>query len=125
MDQEYRGGRSRLPGPDDGDWMASGTSAGQAATRRDAGVRQTRRVSNWTVAALIAGVAATSGYFAHAAATPAVSTVGTTQQGAVSGGAQKPSLSHAVVTSGGSGVTVGSSGGAGGAGGGTVTWRDN
>jgi hypothetical protein len=30
------------------------------------GARHTRRVSNWTAAALIAGVAATTGYLAHA-----------------------------------------------------------
>lgn len=33
---------------------------------RDYGARHTRRVSNWTAAALVAGVAATTGYLAHA-----------------------------------------------------------
>jgi hypothetical protein len=35
-------------------------------------VRRTRQISSWTAAALVAGVAAGSGYFAHAAAMPTV-----------------------------------------------------
>ena len=52
----------------------------QAGTTRDRGVHGVRRVSNWTAAALIAGVAATTGYFAHASQ-PAAPTAGSTAHG--------------------------------------------
>jgi hypothetical protein len=116
MDHDYGAGRHRLPGYDN--------DAG-ARISRDDGVRRVRRMSNWTAAALVAGVAVTSGYFAHAAtvasqqASPA-GTVSTGQPGqagtAVPG--HKPSLTHPVVTSGGSGVTAGASGSTGGGAGG-------
>ncbi len=66
-----------------------------------------RRVSNWTAAALIAGVAAATGYFAHhqPPATPATRSV-TTVPGATAASPHKPTLGAPVATSGGSGVTV-------------------
>lgn len=96
-----------------------------ARVSRDAGVRRVRTMSNWTAAALVASVAVTSGYFAHAATVgtqaPAYSgTSGQGQPGTVATG-HKPSLTHPVMTSGGSGVTAGT--GAGGSGG--SGWRDN
>jgi len=126
MDQDYQHGR-KLPGPGYESQAEAGPEATYARSWRDASLRRTRRASNWTAAALIAGVAATSGYFVHAAATPAASTTSVTQTGSLAGHGQKPSVSHPVVTSGGSGVTVGSSGSStGGSGGGaTATWRDN
>ena len=116
MDHDYQAGRHRLPGYDN--------DVG-ARISRDDGVRRVRRMSNWTAAALVAGVAVTSGYFAHAAtvagqqASPA-GTVSTGQPGqaGTTVPVHKPSLTHPVVTSGGSGVTAGASGGAGGGAGG-------
>ena len=78
-----------------------------AARARASGVRRVRRASNWTAAALIAGVAAATGYFAHhpPAATPATSTV-TTVPGGTAVSPHSPNLNTPVATSGGSGVTV-------------------
>ena len=87
------------------------------------GVRRARQASNWTAALLIAGVAASTGYFAHHAppATPATSAVTSVPSGTAATGGHKPSLSAPVATSSGSGVTVGTGPG------GTriVTYRDN
>jgi hypothetical protein len=114
----------RLDPPDD-DRTERGAARERDVRRRDAGVRRTRQISSWTAAALVAGVAAGSGYFAHAAAMPTVSTNGSTGQGVVGRTGQKPSLTHPVITSGGSGVTVGTAGGAPGSVGGTVQGQDN
>ncbi len=133
-DQQHQSGFRRLPGTPDYDDGAAYEPAGRHAPAwRDYGVRRTRRASNWTAAALIAGVAATSGYFVHAAASSpagstggATSSTGVTQQpGTATVHGQKPSLTHSVVTSSGSGVAVGASGPGGSAGGATTTWRDN
>lgn len=92
----------------------------RAARYRDGGVRRARQVSNWTAAVLVAGAAAASGYFAHAATAPVVT--GATQPGTtVAGTGQKATVTHPVVTSGGSGVVVGQNGQAGQA----VAYRDN
>ena len=103
MDQDYeeRPGWVRLP-DDEGPPYPRG-----AARARASGVRRVRRASNWTAAALIAGVAAATGYFAHhqPAAAPATSTV-TTVPGGTAVNPQKPTLNTPVTTSGGSGVTV-------------------
>src|SRR5271169_4791774 len=98
-------GRRRLDPPADDDW-AAGSARRRAVERRDTGVRKSRRISNWTAAALVAGVAASAGYFAHTAMSPAGTTSGTSATGTVTGTGiatgQKPSVTHAVVTSGGS-----------------------
>src|SRR6516225_9887488 len=75
---------------------------------RAGGVRQLRRASNWTAAALIAVVAAATGYFAHHAspATPTVTTVTGTAPGTGTAGPGKPTLSSPVAASTGSGVVV-------------------
>ena len=91
---------------------------------RDGGVRRVRRVSNWTAAALIAGVAATTGYFAHASQ-PAAQAVGAATGTAPTTGAgahHKACPAAPVATSGGSGVTAAmpSSGNCAGRGSGTV-----
>jgi hypothetical protein len=124
-------GRWRLDPPAEDDWAASSAGRRRAVERRDTGVRTTRRISSWTAAALVAGVAASAGYFAHAAM-PAGTTSGTSATGTVTGTGtatgQKPSVTHPVVTSGGSGVAAGTGGGAGvgSAGSGSaVHWRDN
>jgi hypothetical protein len=128
MDMDHEDERPewvRLPGYD---------RPNRAEPGRAEGVRRVRRAGNWTAAALIAGVAAATGYFAHHPA-PAASTAVTAQ---APPGGQVPVAGHAatvprqaqgqapVVTSGGSGVAVGSvPGTAGSATGGTVFWRDN
>lgn len=94
-----------------GDWRDAGYRGGEprGADYREHGVRGSRRVSNWTAAALIAGVAATTGYLAHAI--PA----GSTQSGTTTNQAGKsaavtpaaPATQHPVATSGGSGATGG------------------
>jgi hypothetical protein len=103
MDQDYeeRPGWVRLPGYEDA------RHPGGAARARAVGVRGVRRVSNWTAAVLIAGVAAATGYFAHhqPPATVAANSV-TSVPGGTAVGPQKPTLNAPVATSGGSGVTV-------------------
>jgi hypothetical protein len=102
MEHDYQEepGWVRLPGHDD-DAYARGAGG------RAAGVRRVRRASNWTAAALIAGVAAATGYFAHhpPPATPVTSTVTSVPGTAVT--TPKPTLHSPIATSGGSGVTVG------------------
>lgn len=130
--QGYEGRRRLDPQPGDGLPVTDGGSHATAAARRDAGVRQTRRISTWTAAALVASIAAGAGYFAHTAATSVPGVSGTSVTGTANGAGatgQKPSLTHPVVTSGGSGVVAGAGGGAGGSGGagsgGAANWRDN
>lgn len=110
--------------------MAPGQAAvrGPAAARRDASLRQNRRMTAWAAAGLVAGVAASVGYFAHHPASPASSGSVVSTPGATAVNGHKPAAGHPVVTSGGSGVTAGvSGGGAAGTGtaGGTTTWHDN
>lgn len=109
-DDAERPGWVRLPGYDDdtGYQRDAGPRRG-AASPRTGGVRRLRRASNWTAAALIAGVAAATGYFAHHTqpAAPAVTSVTGTAPGAgTAAGPGKPSLSSPVATSSGSGVVV-------------------
>ena len=114
-DDAERPGWVRLPGDDDdtgyqrdpGPWR--GAAGPRAGGPRAGGVRRLRRASNWTAAALIAGVAATTGYFAHhpQPAAPAVTAVTGTAPGSGStAGPGKPHLSAPVATSTGSGVVV-------------------
>ena len=115
MDHDYqeRPGWVRLPGYDEDPPYSRSAGYSRGGTR-DAGVRRVRRVSNWTAAALIAGVAAATGYFAHHTAPAAPATTAVTGvtggtagvPGSTTAGVQKPSLSAPVVTSSGSGVTV-------------------
>jgi hypothetical protein len=123
MDQDFRAGRHRLPGYAGDQGYSGPRSAATARIGRDEGVRRVRRTSNWTAAALVAGVAVTTGYFAHAAtvasqqASPpgTVNTGQPAQPGTIAPG-HKASLTHPVVTSGGSGVTAGGGGASGGGG---------
>jgi hypothetical protein len=107
-DHENAPGYQRLPRPDAA--YPDDTSPSRwAGTTRDSGVRRARRVSNWTAAALIAGVAATTGYFAHAsqpAAPAAGSTSGTAGPATIGTGTHKACPAAPVATSGGSGVTA-------------------
>jgi len=117
--------------PADRDDPAASALRRRAAGRRDAGVRQIGRISGWTAAALVAGVAAGAGYFAHAVPPTAVPASTTAVQGTVGSTGQKPNLTHPVVTSGGSGVTAGTAGGSAATGGAPASgsaaaqWRDN
>jgi len=112
MDSERvdRGGRVPLPGfgdPARDDWA----SRSQPADRRD-GIRHARRMSNWTLAALIAGTGAATVALAHQAfptATTAGTTAATTTGTGTAGtahGASGPQVNHSVATTSGSGVTV-------------------
>jgi hypothetical protein len=91
----------RLPGP-------GGPASEEARTRsRDHGIRQVRRLSNWTAVALVAATAVTAAYFARAQPGPqqpasvsgAHSPVARTSPGA-------PCVTVPVAVSGGSGVTT-------------------
>ena len=100
--------RVRLPGyddpPHDSDYWAA---RGYRGHPRDDGIRRSRRASTWTAAALIAGVAATTGYLAHSipASGGSTTTGGTTRPtspATVSPAA--PAVHTPVATSGGSGA---------------------
>ncbi len=85
-------------------------AASPRADRRD-GIRHARRMSNWTLAALIAGTGAATVALAHQAFPSAATTAGTsaTAAGATAAtahGASGPQVSHAVATTSASGVTV-------------------
>ena len=134
--QPGAGGQHHGGWPRGGDWRAetgwipgngwsaqSGWSPGDA---RERGLRRSRRVSNWTVAALIAGVAAATGYLAHAIPATGSGSGGTVPTG-TSGGRQAtvapgsptaPDAPGPVATSGGSGSTGSGSTGSGSTGGG-------
>ena len=109
-EREDRGGRVPLPGfgePARDDWA----SRSQPAPDRRDGIRHARRMSNWTLAALIAGTGAATVALAHQAFPSAATTAGTsaTAAGATSAtahGASGPQVSHAVATTSASGVTV-------------------
>ena len=108
--------RVRLPGYDERarrgpayDWQDNDYWAprGYPGYPRDYGIRASRRASTWTVAALIAGVAATTGYLAHAIPATGGNTTGGTARPAPSPGTVSPSapaVHPPVVTSGGSGA---------------------
>ena len=80
---------------------------------RSGGLRQIRHMSNWTAVALIAGTAATTGYFArasvgHTSPQAVASQAGGTGTGTGTGaqGTHKACVTVPVATSGGSGVTA-------------------
>lgn len=115
-DREYDGGRVPLPGF--GPPRADDPPADQPpAVGRD-GIRHARRMSNWTLAALIAGTGAATVALAHhafpstasTASTP--STAGTSGTAAVPGqattahGAGAPQVAHSVSSTSPSGVTT-------------------
>jgi len=90
--------------------------AGRPRARRDS-IRNARRVSNWTAAALVVGTGATAVALAHQsfhAAAPVAGTAGQAAGAGTSAGtagtnpqtASGPSVSHSVATTTASGVTV-------------------
>ena len=116
-DQEYRGG-GRVPLPD---WEDS--AAGQPiapASARENGIRQLRRMSAWSAAALIVGTGAATAAFAHGF-TPAAQATGSTAASPGNGvagpgaaaahGTSGPAVTHSVATTSASGVTTRTLGG--------------
>ena len=110
-EREDRGGRVPLPGFGESagdDWA----SRSQPTPDRRDGLRHARRMSNWTLAALIAGTGAATVALAHQAF-PAATAAGTTAAGttgagttATAHGASGPQVGHSVATTSASGVTV-------------------
>lgn len=110
-EREDRGGRVPLPGFGDPPARDDWASGSQTAGRRD-GIRHARRMSNWTLAALIAGTGAATVALAHqvfpvatAPGTTAAATTGAAAT-ATAHGASGPHVGHSVATTSGSGVTV-------------------
>jgi len=101
MEHDYpeQPGWVRLPGSEEDPRYPHGADYPgdyrRGAGARVSGVRRVRQASNWTAALLIAGVAATTGYFAHHAPAAAPAT-----------GPDSDGLWAPVATTSGSGVTV-------------------
>jgi hypothetical protein len=109
-EQTYRGG-GRVPLPDWED-SAAGQPIAPAAAREN-GVRQLRRMSAWSAAALIVGTGAATAAFAHGF-TPAAQATGSAAAGTSAGTAGAsaatahggPAVAHSVATTSASGVTT-------------------
>jgi hypothetical protein len=118
-DREYRAGQVPLAGFGD-----QGADDLPVPSRRD-GVRHVRRMSNWTLAALIAGTGAATVALAHHAFPSAATAAGSSTTAAGSSttaagssttaaaggqaavnGTSGPAVTHAVATTSGSGATV-------------------
>jgi hypothetical protein len=82
----------------------NGETGGQ---QRQRGLRNVRRLSNWTAVTLVAATAVTAGYFARAqAGAQQVSSVTKSSAQAPAAGASQPCVTVPVAVSGGSGVTT-------------------
>lgn len=98
-------GRVPLPG------FSDPAPARQRARARSDGIRQVRRMSNWTLAALIAGTGAATVALAHNAFPGAATSAGTAPTAAAgaaatANGATGPQVTHSVATTSGSGVVT-------------------
>lgn len=129
MDDDRSGNpeRARLPGYDPAADARYRASVWEQYQPREYGIRRTRHTSAWTAAALVAGVAVTTGYLAHNV--PATSSGSGTSGKSKTSGTVKPGKARVarnsapvvyspvvhspVVTSGGSGAAAGSTGGRG------------
>lgn len=109
-DHEYHGGRVPLPGfsaP-----RADDPPADQPPPVGRDGIRRARRMSNWTLAALIAGTGAATVALAHHAFPTGATTASTPATAAVPGqastahGASGPQVAHSVASTSPSGVTT-------------------
>lgn len=111
-EREHRGG-GRVPLPD---WEDSAAGQPTAPTSvRENGVRQLRRMSAWSAAALIIGTGAATVAFAHGF-TPAAPATGSAAAGTSAGtagtsaaaphGSSGPAVTHSVATTSASGVTT-------------------
>jgi hypothetical protein len=96
----------RLPGPGKPlpEWQAGSDEA--RARSRDRGLRQVRRLSNWTAVALVAATAVTAGYFARGHAGYQASSVVASHSQAPASSSGRPCVTVPVAVSGGSGVTT-------------------
>ena len=99
------GGRVPLPDSGEPDWANRPVRA-----RRD-GIRRVRRMSNWTLAALIIGTGATTVALAQHAFPTAATTAGTSTTAGVgtaatTHGGNGPQVTHSVATTSGSGVVT-------------------
>jgi hypothetical protein len=104
-DREDRAGQVPLPG------FGEPEAGYQPASPRRDGVRHARRMSNWTLAALIAGTGAATVALAHHAFPSAATAAGTSAPAATGGqvavnGTGGPQVSHSVATTSGSGATA-------------------
>jgi hypothetical protein len=102
------GGNGPLPAQDDPPPGHDDPVPGHAAPGRAPGLRQVRRWSNWTAAALIAATAVTTGYFARAsmstAPAAAAAAAGARGTAPAAAGTHQPCLPVPVAISGGSAV---------------------
>jgi hypothetical protein len=118
VERDPRRGQVRLPAfaePAAAEWQAPEAGgpalAGQSGRARSVGIRQVRRMSNWTAAALIVVTGATTVALAHhaisvgaPAAAASSSSSGVTT--VTTQGASGPQVSHSVATTSASGVTT-------------------
>ncbi|HET9092136.1 MAG TPA: hypothetical protein VFN50_06990 [Acidimicrobiales bacterium] len=120
--QQDAHGRSDYP-------LGGGGVGPPPASERQLNLRRVRRVSNWSIAALVVGVGTTTAALAHALpgqSPPAVYvTPGTTGATATNGGHAPGASSPVAVTSGSGVVQGGSGGGTGGGSTGGYTWSDS
>ena len=118
MNTEHDPSRDRVPLPGFAESAAAERQAPgadgsvPAGRARKVGIRQVRRMSNWTAAALIVGTGATTLALAHhavpvgaSAPTAASSTTGAVTPAATQG-TNGPRVSHSVATTSASGVTT-------------------
>jgi hypothetical protein len=92
-------------------WPASGSPDESPPGRaerasRDRGIRQVRRLSNWTAVVLVAATAVTAGYFARAGATASHAAATVTRSQPAAASSRQPCVTVPVATSGGSGVST-------------------
>ena len=73
---------------------------------RDRGIRQVRRLSNWTAVMLVAATAVTAGYFARASVSAPHAAATVTGSHSATTSARQPCVTVPVATSGGSGVST-------------------
>ena len=103
---ESAAAEGRVPGTD------GSARAGQTGQARKVGIRQVRRMSNWTAAALVVGTGATTLALAHhafpigAPSAPAASSTTGTVTTASTQGTNGPQVTHTVAITSASGVTV-------------------
>ena len=110
MDQHYGlERRTRLPA------FEPSTKLGPAGSSRETGLKRVRRLSNWTLAALLVGVGATTAGLARTIPTGTTSTVtagnsGTAGSSSATGHQSSPALNSPVATTSASGVVTPSNG---------------
>lgn len=102
--------RRRLPGARES-WPAGGSPGESPPGRaepgsRDRGIRQVRRLSNWTAVMLMAATAVTAGYFARASVSTSHAAATVTRSQPAAASSRQPCVTAPVATSGGSGVST-------------------